>query len=667
MRGRRIFPGMLAVAVAMSAAVAILGAIADPSAPLANADAEVLRATMSQGRDLLAASASPDDARIIRNVTIRVAPDLIQAHSAAASITMSGRDVVVALSLAHELSLAAEIQYVERVFGISNLMQLYFRHFNEAWMYNGRKLLSIEDFVFLDEAGRTKLHSPEIRRQLQGWLEYALIFALAHELGHHARNALYLANDPDEEKRKKERIADEWATEAMLAAGYSPLHGVMLLTILMDFQERNLPSGYQSSHPPTAERALHLLNKYRAQQHAIYQSPRYSSIPLKTYIALEEQWAKELEAMRQRRATRTIANMEQQSSAGDVDASTSLAIDYMNGIGVPRDAVKAALYLERAATAGDFWAQSTLGVMYSNGALGAPDFARARFWMGLAAVVGEKAALANLNTVSKIAPPVSWCQGKCTLDAALANLTPCVTRERSGCIDSCEHRYGHTRSECENRFCNNMSDEQRYFSRCFVAPSAGTWQACAASCDPTASPMPVSTGSNLVPGTPSFGAKQAVPADDFGRVFQQVVEAARQDFASIRATAMPRDSEDTSTDYKARLSLPGMTDCLVTVYDNTGISSNYVCDQYRGHDSREAIRTYRSVVSRVNSALAIIGVGPCTESVRRTGSRIPRDVTECRSKLLGGVEVRVRQTNTTYASTASTDCTTDLWVDAPQR
>lgn len=663
----RPFPGILrsVVPIGLVCVASVLLAAEDGPVKPANPEAATLLTALNRASDLLAASASPEDAMVIRNVKLHVSPDVIRHHSAVSAITAKGRDVYVALSLAYELSLAAEIQYVERTFGVPDLMRRYFRHFHESYQYEGRKLLPIGEFAFLDDAGRARLGSPEVRRLIAGWVDYALTFTLAHELGHQVRNALYLPEASNVEKRQMEQRADEWGAEAMLAAGYSPLHAMMLLTELMEFQEQILPAGFEGSHPPTPDRALHLLEKYRAQQHAIYQTPRYSMVPLETYLRLEEQWVKELEAMRQRRAERTLTSMEQKSAAGDTDASEALAIDYMHGIGVPRNATKGELYLGRAASAGDFWAQSTLGVYYANGLLGQPNFAKSRLWLELAARVGEKAAQTSLAVIAKTAPPTPWCQGKCVFDAVVADLKPCEDRARARCINSCEHDYGHSHAECENRYCNDLSEEQRYFDRCFEEPSAERWQSCRMSCGPAT--ITAATAADTPTGSPPAEARQALPLDDFGRALTQITAAARQDFTAVRGSAEARQPDDIFTIYQARQSLPGMTDCQVMVNDDTSDSPSYICSQYRGPDVDQATRDYRELVSRLNSALATVGASPCTESTRRSGTRFVREVTACRGSLPGNVRVRVQKSSSTSAATGNTTYTTNFWVDAPPR
>lgn len=643
---------------------ALVGVQAQPLLP-PNPEAATLLAALNRASDLLAASASLEDAMVIRNVTLHVSADLLRDHGAVSAITSNGRDVYVALSFAYDLSLAAEVQYVERAFGAPDLMRRYFRHFQESWQFDGRKLLPIDEFAFLDETSRVRLKSPEVQRQIAGWVDYALVFTLAHELGHQTRNAVYLPNAPDAVKQQQEQIADEWATEAMLAAGYSPLHAMILLTELMEFQERFLPAGYEGSHPPTPNRALHLLQKYRSQQRALYQTPRYSMVPLQVYLRMEEQWAKDIEAMRQRRAERTLASLEQKSADGDTDASETLAYDYMNGIGVPVDSAKSRLYLERAAAGGNFWAQSTLGVRYANGTLGQPDFARSRLWLGLAASVGDKAAKWSLDIVAKTAPAAAWCQGRCVLDAVAADLKLCEDRTRTRCVNSCEHRYGHSRADCESRYCNNMSDEQRYFAGCFEEPSAERWQSCALSCDPKS--VPAVTGANASTGQPPTESGKALPLDSFSRALAQVAASARQGLTSVRGTATHREPDDSFTIYRASQSLPGMTDCQVMVNDDTSDSPSYYCDQYRGQSIDQAARDYKALVSRFNSALSALGAAPCTESTRRSGSRVPREVTSCRSDLPGRVGVRVQKASSTYVSTGTTSFTVDLWVDAPSQ
>lgn len=635
-------------------------------APTSSGGADAFAVALDRGRALLAASASPEDAIVIRSITIHVDPDLIRQHNAMSYVTSHGREVVVALSLAYELSLTAEAQYVERVYGPPGLMSNYFRHFEEAYEYSNRAFRSIEDFAYLDSEARARLRSPALAQVFQGWTEYALVFILAHEIGHHVRNALYSPSDPDDVKQQKERIADRWAAEAMLASGYSALHGVILVTELMEYRERAIPASYVGSHPPTPDRALDLLNRYSAQQHAIYQTPRYGSVPLQTYLKGEQQWAAELEGMRQRRAARTVANLERQSAAGDVDATEALAFDYMNGLGVAQDARAAAKYLENAASQGDFWAQSTLGAMYANGTLGAPDFGRARYWAGFASDVGEKAASANLDIIQRIAPPETVCQGACVQQAVRGVLQPCVEQSRAGCVSACTQKFGHSEAECVARYCSNLSDEQRYFARCYSAPSPEQWQACVTTCRPSGSASGLAASGQPVQFAASgVASSSAAPRDDFGRALQRVVEAALTGFGPVKGSPTPREAGDTSTSFDALVTLPSLQDCFVSVDDDVHVAASYTCDGYRGSVGDDAARAYQSLVQHVNDRLSASGAPACVVTKRQYGSRVRRDVLQCRGVFPSGVVVRVRQAQSVFASTGRTEQTADIWVEAP--
>lgn len=619
--------------------------------PPADFDAKALLAGLEKARDLLADNASEADGRLLREAQIQILPDLIRDHDVYTKLTLDGREVMIPMSLVTELFITANAKYLELGFGTPNLTTAYFNHFTEAYTYRGRKLLPIEEFAHLDPNGRKRFQSKPLRTQIAGWVEHALVFALAHELGHHACNALYEVGASNEEKRRKETLADEWAAETMLAAGYSQLHGAMLLAYLFEYRERFIPAGFTGSHPPMPGRVLHLLTKYRVRQKATYQTPRYASVALDVYEKMEAGWEQELKAMGEQRAARTIAQLDKDASAGDIEANRILATNYAAGIGVAKDTQKAATYLTRAATAGDFWSQATLGTVYANGTLGTPEIARARFWLALADRAGARAASVSLTVIGKTAEknqPAAWCQGKCVYDAALADLTPCITRNRAACVTSCVNDYKIAKPVCENRMCNNMNDEQRYFGSCFAPPTTFTWDSCLATCTPGSTP----------PNRP--------PASDGTTAsLQRVIDAARTSFTSIRGKAAPRDPEDSSTTYDTSVIVPTTTNCTISVDDDPTVYASYSCAQYRGTDLDRIEREYQALRTRADAALTSLGAGPCTETTREVGTRYRQQVKQCRALLPGGVAIRVRQ-NISKSDPPSSHSVT-LWIDAPER
>lgn len=108
----------------------------------------------------------------------------------------------------------------------------------------------------------------------------------------------------------------------------------------------------------------------------------------------------------------TMAAFEQTARKGDADAAWKLGVGYLRGIGVARDAIKAAEWFKKAANLGDVRAQSTLSELYFEG-VGVPrDYVRAYTWASIAAsewgdrgerlkVIGERMTTAQLQNANR--------------------------------------------------------------------------------------------------------------------------------------------------------------------------------------------------------------------------------------------------------------------------
>jgi uncharacterized protein len=85
------------------------------------------------------------------------------------------------------------------------------------------------------------------------------------------------------------------------------------------------------------------------------------------------------------------------AEAGHRDAQFNLGLLYENGLGVPADGARAALWFRRAAEQDDRTAQAYLGEMYANG-LGVPrDDVEALGWYRRAAEQGDPASQYNVG------------------------------------------------------------------------------------------------------------------------------------------------------------------------------------------------------------------------------------------------------------------------------
>jgi hypothetical protein len=80
-----------------------------------------------------------------------------------------------------------------------------------------------------------------------------------------------------------------------------------------------------------------------------------------------------------------MKQFEDEARNGDADASWKLGLGYLNGIGVPKDEIKAAEWLKKAANLDDARAQTTLSDCYVRGVGVGRDYVRAYTWASIAA------------------------------------------------------------------------------------------------------------------------------------------------------------------------------------------------------------------------------------------------------------------------------------------
>lgn len=89
------------------------------------------------------------------------------------------------------------------------------------------------------------------------------------------------------------------------------------------------------------------------------------------------------------------------AESGDTNAQYKLGRLYAQGLGVPRDTVKAMRWYTRAAEQDQVDAQFELGNLMLRDFFGAPDISAARRWYGLAKAQGHTGATARLNRLDE--------------------------------------------------------------------------------------------------------------------------------------------------------------------------------------------------------------------------------------------------------------------------
>ena len=94
-----------------------------------------------------------------------------------------------------------------------------------------------------------------------------------------------------------------------------------------------------------------------------------------------------------------FSETKREAEAGDADAQFLLGARYINGMGVPKDSIKAVEWWQKAAAQGHADAQFLLGLMYADGEGVPQDSVKAVEWLQKAAAQGDAKAQYSLGTM----------------------------------------------------------------------------------------------------------------------------------------------------------------------------------------------------------------------------------------------------------------------------
>lgn len=187
-------------------------------------------------------------------------------------------------------------------FSDSVLMGAFFqiRHLEERWYnyiirmrhYDKRPIKTLEEYAKLSPIQRQRWNSAKIIKLRSVSYIGAIAFVLAHELGHHAVNAFYTSDDPNDVKQNHERTADRWAARAMLKIGLPPYGGAAIANLYLhyvNFQNTIIGEGSQS-HPPSLERTLQALEVTNQYAEKLYSNKQLYPKPLQYYLELQNRF-----------------------------------------------------------------------------------------------------------------------------------------------------------------------------------------------------------------------------------------------------------------------------------------------------------------------------------------------------------------------------------------
>src|SRR5262249_18724673 len=107
----------------------------------------------------------------------------------------------------------------------------------------------------------------------------------------------------------------------------------------------------------------------------------------------------------------------------------------------------------------------------------------------------------------------------------------------------------------------------------------------------------------------------------FDAALTRLVDAGPSRFANLRGAPLPREPDDDATFYQLAMSVPGLSDCVVQVVDDTTTSPSVTCRESAGDDDAVLMQRYRQLADRVSQFATARG-STASETTRDSGSRV---------------------------------------------
>lgn len=373
--------------------------------------------------------------------------------------------VYIADSFLGGLATYAAAMVMGATFKRPNLEDRYLDYFWESVFFDKGPLVSIEDYAGLSSGERSRWQSPAVQQTVAVATEQAVLFVLAHELGH---KVLYEQTGVVSGPRAEAKV-DQWALHAIQAAGQIPTFGAAIaLSMIARFERYAVVPQQLRSHPRSANRVVDAVRKAEAGNLALYAKPPYSAKKtVDQWLAHEHGLRAHLEKALKYDPGATVASLERAANAGDARAAHAHAILLQN-LGGADDLVKARRILTANATQGWANSQSLLAFMDYHGRASRSDKQSYYAWAVSAAVLKERYGEHLLQLADKRDEPDSQFRECVDREYGLP-LATCVARRREACVQSCINHFGHSPVACETAFCGSQKQYGDFFQRCYDA------------------------------------------------------------------------------------------------------------------------------------------------------------------------------------------------------
>lgn len=277
-------------------------------------------------------------------------------------------------------------------FNKSHLEGRYFTYSSRLRNYNNKHLKSLEEYAKLtSQEMQIWNYDSKIGELRETLFLNAVFFVLAHEMGHHAKDAFYKeTNNNIDYYNNQEEIADTWACSSLLNIGIPPAVGAAVANgYIYELDRYNFMYGKESYHPPSLERSLKALDLSYSELDEIYSNKKIFPKPLSEYKSEYKKMRKMLvDKIEIDKKSKDISSYKYALDKGSPLAAFIIARMYDGGIGVIENNKQAFAHYMKASSWGYELAYYWVGDCFERGIGTQQNNTKALKWYKRAADVG---------------------------------------------------------------------------------------------------------------------------------------------------------------------------------------------------------------------------------------------------------------------------------------
>ena len=245
-----------------------------------------------------------------------------------------------------------------------------------------------------------KLYESQEIKELRGiTYKYGLGFVIIHELAHHIQRHTYSVPSTNEESRKREREADEFAYTVFDRCNLIPVFAAVPLTVLYLLDTDAIVNERKRTHPADINRLLLTYSKNYEYIYKFYSTEQRpdEKAKLQMLLNMASKSLKKINQFITRDENRTFDWYKEKAEEGLAYAQLKLGHWYTFGEnGLKIDFEQAMYWLDKAARQGDSYSQYRLGMMYEHYR---EDFDSALYWYHESAKQGNFYAKKSMKRI----------------------------------------------------------------------------------------------------------------------------------------------------------------------------------------------------------------------------------------------------------------------------